>query len=124
MRLNIKTTNIELTDALSNYINKRISKLDKFVRKDDTSAFASVEIGTTTKGQHTGDIFRAEINLHTAGNQMRAVVEESDLYAAIDEMQNEIIRILNKNKDRRVHLLRRGGQRIKEMIRGWGKFGK
>ncbi|MBU3968847.1 ribosome-associated translation inhibitor RaiA [Patescibacteria group bacterium] len=124
MNINTKATNTTLTPAITGHLNKRLSKLNKFLDPNDTSIIADVEIGMIKRGQNTGDIFRAEINLHIAGKSFRNVAEGSDLYNVIDEMQEGIIREVRQHKKRRIHLLRRGGQRIKEMVRGIKIFRK
>ncbi len=119
MRVNIKATNLELTQAISEYLNKRVGALDKFVNKDDESAMAQVEVGKSTKHHQSGDIFRAEINLHIAGKDLRAVAEKDNLYAAIDEAKDEMVREITSHKAKQRTLLRRGGARIKDFLRGF-----
>jgi len=67
MKINIKTTNISLTPAISEYIEKRIGSLDKFYKKEEDIVI-NVEVGKTTEHHKSGDIFRAEINLTRAGS--------------------------------------------------------
>ncbi|MFA5838840.1 MAG: ribosome-associated translation inhibitor RaiA [Candidatus Paceibacterota bacterium] len=118
MKFTIKATNITLTPAISDYLDKKLSKLGKFLNPEDTSVIADVEVGMTKRGQNTGDIFKAEINLHTAGKSFRAVSEAIDLYSAIDEMQEKIIEEVSQYNEKKTHLIRRGGQKIKEMMKG------
>lgn len=124
MRINIKATNLELTQAISDYLEKRISTLDKFVNKNDESAMADVEVGKSTKHHQSGDIFRAEINLHVAGKNLRAVSEKDNLYAAIDEAKDEMAREITSHKAKQRTLLRRGGAKIKDFLRGFYRGGK
>lgn len=121
MRINIKATNLELTAAISDYTKKRVSSLEKFINKNDESAMASVEVGKSTKHHQSGDIFRAEINLHIAGKDLRAVAEKDNLYAAIDEAKDEMVREITSHKAKQRTLLRRGGAKIKDFIRGFYK---
>ena len=119
MRINIKATSLELTTAISNYAEKKVSALEKFINKNDESAVANVEVGKSTKHHHSGDIFRAEINLHIAGKDLRAVAEKDNLYSAIDEVKDEMVREITSHKARLRTLLRRGGAKIKDFIRGF-----
>lgn len=121
MRINIKATNLELTTAISDYAEKKVSGLVKFINKNDESAVANVEVGKSTKHHHSGDIFRAEINLHIAGKDLRAVAEKDNLYSAIDEVKDEMVREITSHKSRQRTLLRRGGAKIKAFIRGFYK---
>ncbi len=120
---NIKASQMELTPAIADYVNKRVGMLEKIVSPDDTSAYASVEVGKSTKHHSQGDYFFAEINVHIAGKDFRAVAEKDDLYAAIDEVKDEIIREITGYKNKRRTLVRRGGAVIKNVLKGIGGIG-
>ncbi len=117
----IKGTNMELTQAISNYATKKVSQLEKFVSADDTSAAVDIEVGKTTAHHHAGDVFRAEFNLFVGGKQYNAVSQKEDLYAALDDVKDEIARELSKTKTRTRDLARRGGAMVKDMVRGFFK---
>ena len=117
----IKTTNIEMTDAISSYVNKCISAFEKYVDPEDTSVSVDVEIGKTTNHHNTGQIFRAEINFFVGGKTFRAVSKKEDLYAALDDVKDEMSRELNHDKKKRHTLLKRGGAAIKNLLRGLKK---
>mgnify|MGYP001585603441 FL=1 len=115
----IKGTNMELTPAINNYTAKKITQLEKFVNAADTSASVDVEVGKTTNHHQAGDVFRAEFNLFVGGKQYNAVSEKEDLYAALDDVKDEVARELSKSKTRKRDLMRRGGARIKDIVRGF-----
>jgi len=118
MKVNIKTTNITLTDEIADYLKKHlISQIEKFVKPDDESAMLSIEIGRTTKHHQKGDIYRAEANFHMAGCDLRAEAERSALFTAIDEVKYEITRELMACKKKRFDLLRRGARKFKNFLR-------
>lgn len=117
MHINIKETNITLTPEASEYLDKRLASLEKLIDPDDTSAMADVEVGKTTTHHRQGNVFRAEINVRTAGKQFRAVAQESTLYSAIDRARDEILREMRRNKRKQIHLLKRSGAQIKEFTR-------
>ena len=124
MATNIKATNMEMSGAIRDYLNKKLEKLNKFTRgKDDDATQIDVEIGKSTMHHRTGDIFKAEINISLNGERFRAVAETADLYGSIDEAEEEIMNALRKSKDKKTNLFRRGGQKIKDMIRGWRREG-
>jgi ribosomal subunit interface protein len=118
MRINIKATNMELTPEISAYLNNKLESLEKLVRQKDESAMADVEVGRTTKHHHSGDIFRAEINLHIGQKSFRAVREASNLFGAIDEAKDQMMDELRTNKGKTIRLIRRGGQKIKAAVKG------
>ncbi len=95
----INGTNLELTQAIKDYVEKRVFKLEKF-----TSGFepcdVAVDVGKTTAGQQKGKIFRAELNLNVPGTLLRAEEVEEDLYAAIDGAVDSLVRQVKGYKDK------------------------
>ncbi len=116
MQIKEKFTNFERTQAISDYLAKRLSHLDKFIK--DNSALCEVELGKTTNHHKSGDIFRAEINLKIKGKSFRAVSEKDDLYSAIDIVKDEMVNELHHHKDKKVSIARRGGAKVKSIIKG------
>jgi putative sigma-54 modulation protein len=122
MNINIKTTNIELTDSIRDYLDKKMAQVEKFIKAPNTEPIADIEIGKTTNAKNSAeDLFKAEINLQIGGNLYRYNAEEPELYAAIDRMKDQIIREIRKDKEKRRDFFRRGAHRMKEMIRGFGR---
>ncbi|MGM0629253.1 MAG: ribosome hibernation-promoting factor, HPF/YfiA family [Patescibacteria group bacterium] len=119
ININIKSRNMELTNAMEKYARKKVSSLEKYVKlNEDTAVFAQVELGKEVRDQMTGDIFVASMDLDIAGEVYHVEAEQSDLYAAIDEMRDEIIRVVRSSQNKKKDLFRRGSLKIKEMIRG------
>ena len=117
MNTNIKVTNIELTDAISDYVNKRFSAIEKFV-KEEEEVKAYVEVGKITNHHKQGDVFSAEVNVEISGAKFYTVSEKEDLYSAIDDARDEIVRQINNNKNRKQTLFKRGSTSIKKMVKG------
>lgn len=122
MKINIKATDFSLTPSISEYIEKKIDMLKKFFRGAD-EVLVSVEVGRTTKHHKSGDIFRAEIHISAGGEEYYAVVEKDDLYAAIDEVKDEIVHELTSRKKKALRLFRRGGAKIKNLLKGIADIG-
>jgi len=122
MRITIKATNMDLTDALRQYVEQKIRPLEKLTSVAGETIHAAVEIGKTTHHHRKGDIFRAEVNFHLAHNMMRAVSVKDDLYSAIDDMKDEIARELSAHTTKQRTLMRRGAQGIKNMIQEASDF--
>lgn len=116
MNINIKATNIELTDAINDYINKRLSPISKFEKKG--KILSRVEVGRTTNHHKKGDVFRAEIFIEINGTEFYAFSEKDDLYAAIDEAKEDLSRQVINNKDRKQTLFKRGASSVKKMLKG------
>ncbi len=122
MNLNIKTTNISLTPAISEYLDKKLSMLNKFVDLERDNVLIQAEVGKTTHHHKSGDIFRAEVNLRINGKNYRAVSEKDDLYVAIDMVKDELAEEIKSGKERRISIVRKGALKLKNMIKGLGGF--
>lgn len=121
MKTNIKTVNIELTDVISDYVDKKLQQVDRLIETNDDSVLCEVEIGTSTRHHQSGKIFRAEINLRVSGKNFRTVSEKEDLYVAINEAKEDIIGALKSGKTKQRTRVRRGAGIIKNIIKGLGK---
>ena len=120
MTINIKATNTELTPAISAYVEEKVLGLDKFiVAEDPESVLANVEIGLSTTHHQSGKIYRAEMNLHIGGKYIRAVSEQEDLYAAIDDMRDQVAREVTSFKKKKRDLFRKGGAAVKDFLKGF-----
>ena len=122
MNIQIKTTGgFSLTPSIKEYVDKRIAGLEKFLNNDPT-AFCSVDLSRTTAHHKNGDIFRAEIRIVAKNRDLYASSEKTDLYLAIDTTRDEIARKLASLKEKRISFVRRGGAKVKNIIKGfWGK---
>jgi ribosomal subunit interface protein len=117
MNIQIKATNLELTPAIRSYIEKRAASFEKNTQTEE--ARLEVEVGKMSEHHKSGDVYRAEMHLYLGKQRFYVTAETSDLYAAIDKVRDELVREMRSDKAKRVHLLRRGGQKIKDIIRGF-----
>ena len=118
IKINIKATGITLTPAISDYLQKKIEMLEKFIDPNDTSVMCDAEVGKTTKHHKLGDVYKAEFNLRVAGKFFYAVADTDNLYSSIDKVKDEIAHELASYKTKKATLLRRGGQKVKDLLRG------
>ncbi|MBP6858412.1 MAG: ribosome-associated translation inhibitor RaiA [Candidatus Pacebacteria bacterium] len=117
MNTNIKTTNISLTDAIAEYVQKRMEKIEKLVG-DDTSVQCDIELARTTAHHNKGDIFKAEIHIVGTGLNIYKSSEKEDLYAAVDEMRDGVLRELKSHRQKNMSHIRKGGAAVKNMMKG------
>jgi len=108
---------MELTSAISDYVNRRLVRIEKFI-KDGEEMIAYIEVGKTTNHHKQGDIFRAEFNIEISGAKFYTFSEKEDLYVAIEDAKEEIVRQIKTNKDRKQTLFKRGAKSIKKMLKG------
>ncbi len=117
MSISITALNTDLTPALKDYIEKRLSGLSKFTA--GTPAI-TVDVAKTTTHHRQGEIFEAKVKVVTPlGKQYVATSHKADLYEAIDDVRSEIARELASAKDKNTTLFRRGAQKIKGLLKGF-----
>ncbi|MEK7170401.1 MAG: HPF/RaiA family ribosome-associated protein [Patescibacteria group bacterium] len=118
MRLNLKATNITLTGAIKDYLEKRLRSLDKLISLEDPAVILDVELGRSTNRHQNGDLFFAEITIHRGKEVFRSVSDRPDLQSAIDDMRDEIAGELSARKGKLKALSRRSGQVAKMLLKG------
>lgn len=117
MKTNIKTITITLSPALNDYVTKRLEKINHLFA-NDPSIQCDVELKRTTSHHHKGEIFQADIHVVGHKHNVYASAERSDMYTAIDEVTEEAFHSLTARHKKYIALARRGGARVKNMIKG------
>ena len=92
MRIITRGKNIEVTDALKDYVEKKIGKIAKYF-DEDTEALVTLSV---VKGTHVVD---ATLLLQ-GGMLIRGEVESPDMYASIDMVTEKLERQIRKYKTR------------------------
>src|SRR6056297_1565003 len=125
MKIKINTKNIELNEALEDFIHDRLGQVDKFInikdskdkdKKGQPTATMWVEIEKTTDHHKKGKIFRAEAQMRLPGKSIRAESTKEDLRTAIVEVKDELQRILKKYKGKRKTRAMKGLRKIKKIF--------
>lgn len=101
MKINIRANNLKITPAIKNYIEDKMSMVEKFLGKVEVIN-CDFEVELTTKHHHKGDIFRAEVNLEIAKDLLRVEKLEADLYKAIDKVKDHLIDVIKKYKEKKI----------------------
>lgn len=91
MQINISGHHVELTSALKEYVNEKLSKLQRhFDHITTTDVTLSVE----------KLVQKAEASVHVAGADLFATCESNDMYTAIDLLTDKLDRQLIKHKEK------------------------
>lgn len=122
MKINTKAKNITIPAETSDYLERKLATLDKIINDDEM--FCEVELGRESMHHSTGDVFSAEINCSSRGKSYFAKATEQSLHGAIDIMKDELLREIKSYKSKQKTLLRRGGARIKNILKGLYPFRK
>lgn len=115
MNIQIKTTGFPSSTSVTEYIEKKVQTLERFLESD---TIVHVEVAKTSDHHKHGDIFRAEIRAYVHKHNVYVQAETSDMYAAIDEVRDEAQRKLTEAKEKKISFVRRSGARVKEMVKG------
>lgn len=97
MVINIKGTEIELTEALKQYATEKANMLKKFF---DNIQQADIDIGMRNQHRNKGKIYYAEFNLHIPNKIIRVSKDSEDLYKAIDKVKDHLKVELEKAKEK------------------------
>ncbi|MDO8499343.1 MAG: ribosome-associated translation inhibitor RaiA [bacterium] len=95
MQIILTAKGIDLTDAIKDYVDKKIGALEKFY---DQIIRAHVVVGVESHHHLKGDIFMAECKLEVPGNDLFASKNEKNLYKAIDQVRDFLEGELKKHK--------------------------
>ncbi len=91
MNYNIRGENIEVTEAIREYVVKKVSKLERYFDSKPTSD-VNVKLSVYNNEQ------RIEITIPMTGLLLRAEEHHGDLYAAIDLVVDKLERQIRKHK--------------------------
>jgi len=89
--------NLEITDAIRDYVEKKLSRLDRY---QNGELMAKVVL-SLAGSPHVERRAKAEIQLDLPGGLLRVEEEDQDLYAAIDRMVDRLEVQLKRYRERR-----------------------
>ena len=91
MKFIIRGEKIEVTDAIRNYAEEKIGRLEKYL-EDASNIEAHLLVKVTNRDQ------KVEVTIPLNNGILRAEERQDDLYAAIDKVTDKIERQIRKNK--------------------------
>jgi putative sigma-54 modulation protein len=93
MQVNISGHQLDVTDALRDYVVEKLSKLERHFDKI-TNVQVIMEVEKLKQ--------KIEATLHIAGGEVVANAEHDDMYAAIDLLTDKLDRQLIKHKEKQL----------------------
>ena len=123
MKINIQAKNIELTDSIKEYVEKKITNLEKIIQsmQENTEPIVDFEVGRSTNHHKSGFIFHANCLINTNGKKFYSSADEEDLFLAIDNVRESLFLKISKEKDKKQTLFKRGALSVKKMMKGLSK---
>ncbi len=92
MKIQYKSRNLEISDAMKEYFSKKMAKLERLVNDDD----GEVEVRFSKMRQ----LYTVEVTLKMRSIIVRAEESTKDFYAAVDNAINNLERRLKRFKER------------------------
>lgn len=92
MKYNIRGDKMVVTDAIKDYAETKLGKLEKYFKDDEVTANVLTRV--------RGNSQIVEVTIPTSKFVLRSEEENEDLYAAIDLVSDKLERQIRKNKTR------------------------
>lgn len=103
MNYNVRGENIEVTPAIREYVEKKLSKLERyFGNTPDATASVNLKVRATNTS-------KVEVTIPMTNFVLRAEEENADMYAAIDLIVDKLERQIRKHKTKINRKLRSKG---------------
>lgn len=96
MKIKITGKELMITEALNDYVEKKLSRIEKY--------FEELEADVTLRTEKNEQI--AEMNVYANGESYRAVTEDKDLYASIDKDIDILEGQIRKAKTKKEKMMR------------------
>src|SRR5690554_2186456 len=91
MNYNIRGENVEVTDAIKAYVEKKVGKLERYFESSPTS---DVKVNLSVYNEEQ----KIEVTIPMTNLLLRAEEKHEDLYAAIDLVVDKLERQIRKHK--------------------------
>lgn len=97
MELRVSSHDIQVTDYVRDYIDKKVGKLDRYLPE-----ITEVRVDLSTEStRSTGELQVAQITLRTNGKYIRAEEQTQDIFASIDAVLDKLYRQIARYKGKR-----------------------
>lgn len=108
--MNIKITgkDVKITDAIKEYAEKKLERIEKYFEGDNINAIVTIKAEKNTQV--------AELQINTKYDLLRAVTEHADLYAAIDKDIDILEGQIRKYKTKKDKMNRDNSLKVKESV--------
>jgi putative sigma-54 modulation protein len=115
MELTIKGKNMEVTDRLQDYVEKKIGRLDRYL---PTISEAWVELSVEgTKAAQDRQV--CQVTIRSNGTILRAEERSDDIFTAIDTVLDKMYRQIARYKGKRKNRWRAAGVMVEPLPEGF-----
>ena len=123
MQINLQSKNLEITEAIHDYVEKRVTNLGKLLSQiEEGGGEVQVLFDMSRNTKHKeGEIFHADCLVNVNGKKFYASSDKEDLYEAIDDIKESLFNEISRKKDKEQTLFKRGALSVKKMMKGLTK---
>jgi len=98
MDIRIRTVHLDLDDKIKDYAQEKMDMLEKFI--DGTPLNCDVILEKVGGEQHSGDIYRAEVNLELPHIMLSVEKTTNDIEKSIDKVKDHLAEMIKKHKEK------------------------
>lgn len=98
VKVDIFTRNMEITDRIQEYVEKKVSKFDRFLNDIDETR---VDLAYVKSARSAADRYVAQITIRGRGYILRTEERSDDIYSAIDATLDKLQRQIERYKGKR-----------------------
>lgn len=127
MELAVHGRNIEITDWIEEYVDKKVSKLDRFINGGVDDVRAELSQSDTRAAD---DRYTFQITMRTDRQILRAEESSGDIFAsidaAVDKLRRQVKRAVDRKRSRRRHSIATNTEAVlaeAELFEGLGEEG-
>ncbi len=113
MKLLIQGNNIEVTEAIRNYVEEKLENAVKHFQNITSKVDVHLSVAHNSR---VTDRAQAEVTVYASGKVIRAQEKSGDLYASIDLVADKIARQLRKYKEKHLHKKTHESPKTAEMV--------
>ena len=121
MQINLLGKNMEVTEAIRDYVLKRVTNLEKLltrIKERGGKVVLNFEVGKSTNHHKGGEVFHADCLIKIDGKEFYGSADKENLYQAVDALKDSLYNEISKDKSRTRTLFKRGAASVKRMMKG------
>jgi putative sigma-54 modulation protein len=115
MNIQIQALNLELTDAISDFVYNKFSKIERLVANAD--ALCNIDLERTTNAQKQCDGDKVTVRIKTSKDLFQAENIDEDLYASIDLVKDTIERVIVNESSKKRSIFKKAAIRFKRLMK-------
>lgn len=119
MQIKLVSKNMDLTEAINDYVLKKVTNLGKFltkIHKKGGEIKVNFEV-SKNKRHKNGELFHADCEIGIDGKKFYFTTDKEDMYEAIDTVKDGLFREISKIKDKKQSITRKQAKIVKSKIK-------